>query len=87
MPPRTRTRYQVLVEDETRAHVQALAEQKGLAESAMCRLLIKEALELAHNKLEPVNDPKSPSQTSSLDEIRKAKIGRIMELAAEHGLI
>ena len=84
MPPRTRIRYQVLVEDETREHVRALAEQKGLAESAMCRLLIKEALELAHNQLEPVN---SPSQTSDLDEIRRAKIGRIMELAAEHGLI
>ena len=87
MPPRTRTRYQVLVEDETRAHVQALAEQKGLAESAMCRLLIKEALELPHNQL--IHCPISgiPTQKASIDDAVRIKIDKIMRIAMENGLL
>lgn len=84
MSPRTRTRYQVLVEDETRAHVQALAEQKGLAESAMCRLLIKEALELPHNQL---NSGSNDTQKAQLDDAVRVKIDKIMRIAVENGLL
>ena len=77
-----RTRFQALVEDDTAEVIKKLATRKGLSESAMCRLLIKEALELPHNKRLTADE-----ELQSAEEATREKIALILEVAKAKGLL
>ena len=78
----SRNRFQALVEEDTAEQIKRLAAKKGLSESAMCRLLIKEALALPHNRHDSADE-----ELVSAEEATRNKIALILQVAKENGIL